>query len=770
MPPIQDMEQTEPIDIRLYIGMLFFHWKTIVVCFLYALLIAVLYIDFTPPQYEATCAVSVYRDPLTTVTKAGGQWASPAKHAQMLSSVSLREQVVDKLFDKWSKQMGGRQAMLLRVSARPHRSGVTLSVKCVNREYAIEFLDTLLAIHEVQWKSKQRQSMSDAMKSIQEEMALTEEKIEEAQNDIIEYTRLNDLTRQEIRSQVEEGFIKRIMRRRTALETELFMMETAHPELKDSNLAVISAVDNLARGIVEDNNNSSGTSGNQSGNSNQDDSWLKDAFPDQGDVNNLSKAGKQDVTDEEITGMVSLRLKLLQLEEERKVLLKNLRPEHPKVREIDKQIKDVKERLKHAAQLKLMSLQDKHKSMLILLKSLESMEYKWQAKRLQSMVKETELSRLKDKLERYKKNYSTLYSRYHEMKIAEETDTERFSVVRQATADTKPTWPDPAKILLVAIVIGLGAGLGISFAMQFLDNKVQSIKDVEQDLNMKFLGGVPYWVHSGLERTIRPIVTEEHSSGAVEAYRALRTVLIAELAKLNEKTIFVCSADSREGKTLTTLNLAIMTSQMDKKVLLIDMDLRRGRLHRSLGISKSPGVTDALKSKRSIKDVIVHTRIDNLDLAPTGKTYDGSSEMLQSTDIMTMLVELQDDYDYIFVDTSPILRVTDTVIITTQGIGVVVYVARVNHTPKPLIKYSLDMLKEANVLGLIMNSIEMHKISSLYYAYQYPNYAYYSNAYAYGYNYYNYGEQKGKAVKYRRRKPFKEAVNSAKHWFRNNFS
>ncbi len=765
----QELEQSEPIDIRLYIGMIFFHWKTIVVCFLYALLGGVLYIDFTPPQYEASCAISIYRDPLTTVTKAAGQWARPGTHAQLLSSADLRDRTVDKLFDEWSEQMGGRKAMALSVSARPGRSSVTISTKCVNREYAIKFLDTLLSIHEVQWRSKQRQSMSNAIKALLAEMSLTEEKIEEAQNNIIEYTRLNDLTRQTIRARVEEGFIKRIMSRRTALETELFMMETANPELKDSNLAVISAVDSMAAGIVSDKASKFDAAGRKTGGN--DDEWLKDAFPEDSDGNGSTvNPGKGTSGEDEITGLVTLRLKLLNLKDEKAELQKNLTPEHQLVRAVDAKIKNIKDQMNYLAQLKLMSLRDKHKSMLILLKSLESMEYKWQAKRLQSMVKETELSRFKDSLTRYKKNYSTLYARYHETKIAEETNTERFSIVRHATSPTKPTWPDPSRILLVAVVIGLGAGFGISFFMQFLDNKIQSIKDVEKDLEIKFLGGVPYWVHSGLERTVRPIVTEEHSSGAVEAYRALRTVLITELAKLNEKIVFVTSADSREGKTLTTLNLAIMTAQMEKKVLLIDMDLRRGRLHRSLGVSKAPGITDALKDQRTIKDVIVSTRIENLSLAPTGKTYDGSSEMLQSANLMAMLVELQDDYDYIFVDTSPILRVTDTVIMTTLGVGVVIYVARVNHTPKPLIRYSLDMLKEANVLGLIMNSIEMHKISSLYYAYQYPNYAYYSNAYAYGYNYYNYGEQKGKAVKYRRKNPLQNARKSFDRWVRNTFS
>ena len=407
--------------------------------------------------------------------------------------------------------------------------------------------------------------------------------------------------------------------------------------------------------------------------------------------------------------------------------------------------------------------------MLILLQSLEAVEYKWQAGQLQDMARRTELQRLRARADRYSDNYRLLYRRYHELLIAEETKTERFRISSRAVADTRPVSPDATRAMLLSLVVGLGAGLGLAVALQFLDNRIQTIKDVESGLGISFLGGIPYWVHSGLERTIRPIVTEEHSTGAIEAYRALRTTITNEVAKQNEKTIFITSADSREGKTLTALNLAIMTAQMGKKVLLIDMDLRRGRLHRSLGQQREPGVTDALAGGRSLKDVIQSTRIEGLDLVPSGGSVEGSAELLQSTNVLGALVELQDDYDYIYIDTSPILRVTDTVILATQGIGVVVYVARVNHTPKPLIRYSLDMLKEANVLGLIMNSIEMHKISSLYYAYQYPNYAYYSNAYAYGYNYYHYGEQKGKAKKFRRQAVFRRAGRGINRWFRETF-
>jgi capsular exopolysaccharide synthesis family protein len=333
-----------------------------------------------------------------------------------------------------------------------------------------------------------------------------------------------------------------------------------------------------------------------------------------------------------------------------------------------------------------------------------------------------------------------LYGRLQETRVAEELKAEHFRLVEQVGTEPKPVWPDPMKILLMVLGLGLGSGFGVALLLQTMDDKIQSIRDVEETLWVPFLGGVPFWVHSGLEKAFRPIVTEEHASGAIEAYRALRTSVITALRKMNEKIMMVTSADSREGKTLTALNMAIMIAQMGSRVLLVDMDLRRGRLHRSLGVEKTPGATDALREGRALREVVRRTRVENLSLVPTGSAIENSAELLQSADLVKFYADVQDDYDYILIDTSPVLRVTDAVIMATQGPGAVLYVARVNHTPKPLIRYSLEMLKDARILGLIMNSIELHKISSLYYAYQYPNYAYYSNAYAYGYSHYQYGD------------------------------
>jgi tyrosine-protein kinase Etk/Wzc len=305
-------------------------------------------------------------------------------------------------------------------------------------------------------------------------------------------------------------------------------------------------------------------------------------------------------------------------------------------------------------------------------------------------------------------------------------------------------------VLTLALAVGLGSGFGLAFLLQMVDNKVHSIKDVENDLGIPFLGGIPYWANSGLETTIRPIVTEEHSTGAIEAYRALRTSVLSALKQRNDKILLVTSADAREGKTLTALNMSIMIAQMGKRVLLVDMDLRRGRIHRSLSLERDPGVADVLREGFPMKNAIQHSRIENLDVVSSGSDIDDAAELLQTADLQKLFFSVYDDYDYIIADTSPVLRVTDPVILATQGVGQVLYVARVGFTPKPMLRYSLDMLRDANVLGLVMNSIDMNRISSLYYAYQYPNYAYYSNAYTYGHDYYYYDEKVG-SRRYRRR-------------------
>jgi capsular exopolysaccharide synthesis family protein len=733
MPPEPEQQK---IDFRVYIGILFFRWQVIAVCFLYALLAGVLYIHLAPKKYHTSCRLMIYRDPQLEIARTNPQqtpWRSLSQHIYLLASDRLREQAARNLIEDWGEQIGTLRKMMLDVEVnhmRAYGPMLDISVDIGNSRYAEAFMEELLRLHAEEWQAIQMEASDKATLMLEEELVRLEDKIKEAEDEMVEYQRLHDIARVEAKGSMESRYLEALMMRRNQLTTELMLLEAQYPELKGAGPDVISDINRLTRdtGAVEPV------------------TPIEEAMEQMEgeDGGRVTVVRERETPPKEVIeavpGWQDLRVQLERLKQEERNLLQNFEPQHEKITAIRRRIAETQRELEVAAEVELGKLQDRHKALAIQLRAIEAAEYKWQAKNLLASQRGSELKRIAGIIKRLEDNYAMLYGRLQETRVAEELKAEHFRLVEKVGTEPKPVWPDPMKILLMVLGLGLGSGFGVALLLQTMDDKIQSIRDVEEALGVPFLGGVPFWVHSGLEKAIRPIVTEEHASGAIEAYRALRTSVIAALRKMNEKIVVVTSADSREGKTLTTLNMAIMIAQMGSRVLLVDMDLRRGRLHRSLGVEKTPGATDALREGRSLREVVRKTRVDNLWLVPTGSSIENSAELLQSADLVGFFAEVQDDYDYILIDTSPVLRVTDTVIMTTRGPGAVLYVARVNHTPKPLIRYSLEMLKDARILGLIMNSIELHKISSLYYSYQYPNYAYYSNAYAYGYSHYQYGD------------------------------
>ncbi len=749
MPPPRNQEETR-IDFRVYLAVIFFRWQIIALCFLYAVLGGVVYLQLATPKYHSGIDIVVYSDPFLKLNRVDDKWTSFGTHQMLLSQGGLQSRVRRELRDEWLPKLGSEKAMDAHVwFGRRADLTPTLTVNVTTRDpdYGIAFVDLLAKTHQAEWETLQKRSRQEAFAELREELDELAENVRIAEEDVIEYERQNDILRIQARGSIERGFLSALMGMKHSYLTQMMVMEAQFPQLKDANAVVIASSDILTK---------------QVGAINPDASLLEQMKSAE------DTKSEELAVDEALLGLQTKQVRLIRLERQEAEMAAKMTADNPKLQAVRAQIKQINEELQLTADIQFRRVRDRYKTMQIMLDAIESAEYRWQSKNLMASQRTAEHRRKKAVVGRYEGNYNTLNNRLHDLKVNQALNAEVFKI-RTPWARRKASWPDPKKILPMCLIGGLGAGLGLAFLMQVVDNKIQTIKDVEEGIGVTFLGGIPYWAHSGLEAAIRPIVTEENSTGAMEAYRALRTTVLAELAKANEKVLFVTSADSREGKTLTTLNMAIMVAQMGQRTLLIDMDLRRGRLHRSLDVEREPGVGDALREGKSLREIVKQTHIENLWFAASGTSLDDSSEVLQSSNILDMLVEIQDDYDYVFIDTSPVLRVTDTVILTTQGIGQVLYVARVNHTPKPLIRYSLDVLKEAPILGLVMNSIEMHKISSLYYAYQYPNYAYYSNAYAYGYDYYYYDDQTHGRRKRKRRDSMRTRMGHAREWLSKTF-
>jgi capsular exopolysaccharide synthesis family protein len=760
-----------PVDFRMYLGLILFRWQVIAVCFLYSLLGGVLFLQFTPKMYVAQAGLrSSLNHTLQVGPKSG--WAEITRHVNLLKTGQAQRLAVENLTPVWGERIGDKRKMNLNVNTKQlSNKSLQLTVRTETPKYAIALLNEIFRIHATIWDEHRVRSTQSSDGLLTTELAKIEERIREAEEEVFEFERINDIRRVSQKAEQENSYIDEIVDQRRGIRTSLWMMEVQFPTLKDESAAVIEQVSSFKvdrKGVLTLAPSGVDTFLNplQGGNDGDGEGTSVDG---ESSIDGLG-AGSNKSKAEQGVGWVSHRYELLKARAEEASLNDVLKDDHPRIILLRRKIAGLQTQLKISAEMQYRNMLDNYRSLKILDEALEAAEYKWQAVNWARAQKQAELKRLEASVQRYEETYQGLWKNLQDIRIAEEMNIERFQA-NKASATSRPVWPDATQVLLIALGIGLGSGGVIAIGLQFLDNKIQSIKDVEGSLGVPFLGGVPYWIHSGLENSIRPIVTEEHSIGAVEAYRALRTSVVSAMAKANEKVLFVTSADAREGKTLTALNMAIMMAQMNRRVLLMDFDLRRGRLHRSLGLEKEPGITNVLHGELELKSIIRETRIDYLDLAPPGPAVENAPELLDAVGLANLLADVQDDYDFIIMDTSPVLRVTDTVILATQGVGVCLYVARVNHTPKPLVRYSLDVLKDAHVIGMVLNSIEMHKISSLYYAYQYPNYAYYSNAYSYGYSYSYYGDDAVDGGKKFRRKGsvVSQSKRSLGKWFRDTF-
>jgi capsular exopolysaccharide synthesis family protein len=780
MPSDAQKADTSKIDPRIYLGILVFRWKLVVICFLYALLFAVLYLEFVPKKYLTRAAVVIARDPNTQISGQNYLWQEANTHIDLLRSEGFNERIKAQLSGQWAEKVGDPAVLGPPVGIRRIPSGniaLELTIQNEHPAYARAYLNKVVDEFQAEREAVKEFTTKSASKVLEDQLTRLEEKIRAAEDDVIQFQRLNQMEFVQMKGQLELGYLSELLGRQQQLSTEQWLLEVQFPTLKGASAEMIRNVidlnretaakaisPNVRRAIAADGEEAKAGVATAAGAPAEMAEPLVALSPAIAmDTNSLLNF-KMD------RGWQELRLKLTNLQKEKANLTGKLQPEHPQIRALEEDIRDIQKQLDFFAELEYQRCQERYNAINVELNALDEAQRRWRDSYLMASRKGSDLRHLQAVVARLESMYVQLYNRLNDLRIEEEMKAEHFSVLTPVRTESKPVWPDPLKILLGALMLGVGSGLGLALLMHSFDNKVQSISDVESAVGVPFLGGIPFWVQTEMVGRIRPIVNEEHRSGAAEAYRALRTNVLAALEKVGKKVMLLTSADSKEGKTLTVLNMALMIAKAGKKVLLLDMDLRRGVLHKSMEMERHPGITDVMRRGGSLRDVVRATAYENVWFVPAGTTEKNTSELLHMVDLTALLGEIMGQYDYILMDTAPVLRATDTVVLARVPFCSVIYVAHANRTPKPMIRYSLDMLGDVHVLGMIINSIEMNKISSLYYTYQYPNYAYYSYAYQYGYDYYLYDEQgrKGKRPLHHRRS-VKSLQHSIKHWWRRTF-
>lgn len=339
--------------------------------------------------------------------------------------------------------------------------------------------------------------------------------------------------------------------------------------------------------------------------------------------------------------------------------------------------------------------------------------------------------------------YLMLREKYEETRITEAGKMPGVRIIDKAKPPQKPTRPNKRLNILVGIFLGLGLGIAISFALEFMDDSIKTPEDVEK-LKLPLLGtipavkiaevarrlkqeGKPYSVEE-LDRLESKLVTHFSPRSPVsEAYRSLRTNIQFLGPDHTKKVWLVTSAATREGKSTILANLAIAMAQTGVRVLLIDSDLRHPVLHEFFGLDEARGLADILRGSISLDQAVKRTDIENLSLITAGELSSGSSELTVSNGLRLLIEEAKSKYDFVFMDSPPLLAVTDAAILASGADGTLLVVGSGFVSPRE-VSYAVSQLSRGNssCLGIILNGLDIKKIyGSYYYYFHYQYHPYY---------------------------------------------
>ncbi|MDM0931877.1 polysaccharide biosynthesis tyrosine autokinase [Clostridium perfringens] len=296
-------------------------------------------------------------------------------------------------------------------------------------------------------------------------------------------------------------------------------------------------------------------------------------------------------------------------------------------------------------------------------------------------------------------------------------------VIDEALLPTQPISPNKFRNLALGGIIGLAIAIFVVLLLDYFDNKVKTPEELENTLDTPLLGVVPFENEEERKNYDGNVTVIGNSKSSVsEAYRNARTNIQFSNLDENLNVIAITSSKPSEGKSTIISNIGAAFGNLEnKKVLIIDCDLRNPSIHRMFGLSNTIGLTDVLIGNKTFKQCVQNTEIKNLNVLTTGNIPNNPAEILNSNRMRSFVEETKEHFDYVFIDTPPIGIVSDAGIVSTYSDGIIL-VAASNEVDENVIKLSKDRLVKvnANIIGCILNKFDYKDHNEYeYYGYYY---------------------------------------------------
>lgn len=322
--------------------------------------------------------------------------------------------------------------------------------------------------------------------------------------------------------------------------------------------------------------------------------------------------------------------------------------------------------------------------------------------------------------------YTGLLNAYQQLQISKAGEIGNVRIIDTAVEPIKPIAPKKLQILVLALFLGAFLGTLLALLRNMLRSGIKDSSQIENELDLPVYATVPRsTIQESRVQLLKkkkniPILAVKNSDDiAIESLRSMRTAIHFALSSAKNNIIMISGPAPELGKSFISINLATILAQSQKRVLLIDADLRRGYMHKYLNYDAQPGLAEYLNGQQPLENIVRSTEVENLSIMSRGKSPSNPSELLGTAKFAEMLQDLSSQYDHILIDTPPVLAVTDGIIIS-QYAGVNLVIARYAKTQMKELELTINRFEQAGVKvnGFILNDIQRE-----------------AGGYGYGYNY-----------------------------------
>jgi capsular exopolysaccharide synthesis family protein len=674
------------VQIRRYIGVVLRVWWLLPLTVSLGMLVAAIVVLETPPAFESDAQMAVPG----TLTFDQGSAGYNEDRTDNFNGTQRELMRSDEVLENAARKVAALHPELPRTQAdlqvviKPNTEIFVLSATSPNPVYSQAFLDAAMDAY-LDLKKKERYQTSDATRdAITQQLRKLEQDMADNDAAMNAFEKNNDVSLLEKEGNVTGSYLENLNQQLDSLQTEYNLLG-----LQD----VDQALDNAQNGAAQ----TTGTNGAPQS------VQVDAALAAYGPIADYQRARQELASEQAQLADMSTRLK----------------PKHPKIIQLNDEIRATQSLLETLRQQSAESLKTHRENVGIQIKNLQAMIETTRQKALSMSGPLSQYNQLKTVSDRTKAEYDRLLANQGSVDISKNVAQDTLIITDQASPATSVK-PGLFKIVGLGILGGLALGFIVVFILDKMDDRIASIIELQSLFPEPVLGQIPKEKLASEGALLKP---GDERQAFIEAFRTLRSSLIfLPVEGERPKTFLITSALPDEGKTTVSSNLAVTLAFSGAKVLLIDADMRSGKVSHLFGAQGAVGLSNVLTKNLPWKEAVSATWIDNLYLMPCGPAVQNTAEHLLGKATDQFIRNVYDEFDYVLFDSPPVLILDDSLSLSPK-IDATLFVLRFDQSSTRASRRALELLhgRQANVIGLIVNGVAISE-SEYNYNYSYRQY------------------------------------------------